>query len=77
MKKRVDVRDLRLGMYVAELDRPWLETPFLRNALSLTWSTIALGLAVNCALSGYCHPALSVSIQWIILPNFKAGGMSC
>ncbi|MEE8263181.1 MAG: DUF3391 domain-containing protein, partial [Gammaproteobacteria bacterium] len=29
MKKRVDVRDLSLGMYVAELDRPWLETPFL------------------------------------------------
>lgn len=29
MRKKVDVKDLRLGMYVAEPDRPWLETPFL------------------------------------------------
>lgn len=28
MKKRVDVGDLELGMYVFELDRPWNETPF-------------------------------------------------
>src|SRR5687767_98920 len=26
---RVEVDNLRIGMYVAELDRPWLETPFL------------------------------------------------
>lgn len=29
MKKKVDVKQLEIGMYVAELDRPWLETPFL------------------------------------------------
>jgi HD-GYP domain-containing protein (c-di-GMP phosphodiesterase class II) len=29
MRKKIDARDLRLGMYVAELDRPWLETSFL------------------------------------------------
>ncbi|HEX7044559.1 MAG TPA: HD-GYP domain-containing protein [Burkholderiales bacterium] len=29
MRKKIDVRYLRLGMYVAELDRPWLGTPFL------------------------------------------------
>lgn len=29
MQHRVDVADLQLGMYVAELDRPWLDTPFL------------------------------------------------
>ena len=27
--KKVSVRDIAVGMYVAELDRPWLETPFL------------------------------------------------
>ena len=27
--KKVAVQDLRVGMYVAELDRPWRETPFL------------------------------------------------
>lgn len=29
MKKKVDVHDLSKGMYVTELDRPWLGTPFL------------------------------------------------
>jgi HD-GYP domain-containing protein (c-di-GMP phosphodiesterase class II) len=29
MKKKIDVIDLRSGMYISELDRPWLETPFL------------------------------------------------
>jgi len=29
MKKRIDISDLKIGMYVAELDRPWLESPFL------------------------------------------------
>lgn len=28
MKKKLDVRDLKPGMYVSELDRPWRETPF-------------------------------------------------
>jgi len=28
-KARLHVSDLRVGMYVCELDRPWLETPFL------------------------------------------------
>lgn len=36
MKKRVAVRDLRLGMHVAELDRPWLETPFLFQGFELS-----------------------------------------
>lgn len=27
--KRVPVSGLKKGMFVAELDRPWLETPFL------------------------------------------------
>lgn len=29
MKKKIDSSDLRKGMYVSELDRPWKETPFL------------------------------------------------
>jgi putative nucleotidyltransferase with HDIG domain len=27
--RKIPVADLQIGMYVAELDRPWLETPFL------------------------------------------------
>src|SRR5215469_15218081 len=29
MRKKIPVSSLTLGMYVAELDRPWLESPFL------------------------------------------------
>ncbi len=28
-KKRIEIGELEFGMYVAELDRPWTETPFL------------------------------------------------
>ncbi|GMQ90433.1 MAG: hypothetical protein BMS9Abin10_0810 [Gammaproteobacteria bacterium] len=35
VKKRVAVHDLRMGMYIAELDRPWLETPFLFQGFAL------------------------------------------
>jgi len=29
MKKKIEVQDLRIGMYVTELDRPWRDSPFL------------------------------------------------
>jgi HD-GYP domain-containing protein (c-di-GMP phosphodiesterase class II) len=29
MKERIEIADLTIGMFVAELDRPWLDTPFL------------------------------------------------
>lgn len=29
MKKRVDVQNLKIGMYICELDRPWLESSFV------------------------------------------------
>ena len=29
MKKSVTVAELQFGMYVAELDRPWTDTPFM------------------------------------------------
>ena len=29
MKKKIDVRDITEGMYVSDLDRPWVESPFM------------------------------------------------
>lgn len=29
MKEKIESHDLTLGMFIAELDRPWLDTPFL------------------------------------------------
>ena len=28
-KQKVDTRDLKKNMYVSELDRPWIESPFI------------------------------------------------
>jgi len=35
VKIRVDVNDLKPGMYVCELDRPWLGTPFLLQGFTI------------------------------------------
>lgn len=35
MHKKVPIDELRLGMYVAELDRPWRETPFMFQGLEI------------------------------------------
>jgi HD-GYP domain-containing protein (c-di-GMP phosphodiesterase class II) len=34
-KKKIDVMDLRPGMYISQLDRPWLESPFLFQGFEL------------------------------------------
>lgn len=36
MKVKIDTKDLMIGMYVAELDRPWLETPFLFQGFAIS-----------------------------------------
>jgi len=35
MLKQIDVNDIKIGMYVAQLDRPWLETPFLFQGFTI------------------------------------------
>ena len=34
-RRRVEVADLAIGMYVAELDRPWIESPFLFQGFTI------------------------------------------
>ena len=34
--KKIDIWDLKVGMYIRELDRPWLETPFMLQGLWIT-----------------------------------------
>ena len=36
MKKKVDVDDLKRGMYVSALDRPWRDTPFFFQGFEIT-----------------------------------------
>ena len=47
-KKQIAVSDLRIGMYVVELDRPWLGTPFPFQGFPLT-----NGEQIN-SLQAYC-----------------------
>src|SRR5690349_10362103 len=36
MKKRIALDELRFGMYIAELDRPWTDTPFMFQGFVLS-----------------------------------------
>jgi HD-GYP domain-containing protein (c-di-GMP phosphodiesterase class II) len=36
VKKRIPVGELRFGMYIAELDRPWTDTPFMFQGFMLS-----------------------------------------
>ena len=40
MRKKVSVHDLRLGMYVADLDRPWRSTRFLYQGFEIDSQTL-------------------------------------
>ena len=35
-RQKIDVNELAIGMYVSELDRPWLETPFIFQGFPLS-----------------------------------------
>jgi HD-GYP domain-containing protein (c-di-GMP phosphodiesterase class II) len=47
-KEKIDVKDLRPGMYVAELDRPWVGTPFLFQGFAIRTAEDIAELARYC-----------------------------
>jgi HD-GYP domain-containing protein (c-di-GMP phosphodiesterase class II) len=47
-RKTVSVEELRLGMYVAELDRPWLGTPFPFQGFPITSEGQIVSLKKHC-----------------------------
>lgn len=36
MKKRIEIQELRPGMRIEKMDRPWMATPFLRHRMAVT-----------------------------------------
>jgi len=48
MKRKVHVLDLQMGMYISELDRPWVETPFLFQRFELRTSEEMEQLKKHC-----------------------------
>lgn len=49
MKKKVDARDLTIGMYVFELDRPWIDSPFLFQGFELKDNEDVENIRKHCA----------------------------
>ena len=47
-KQKVDVRDLEKGMYVSELDRPWIESPFIFQGFLITGDNELSQLTQTC-----------------------------
>ncbi|HUH02953.1 MAG TPA: HD domain-containing phosphohydrolase [Kofleriaceae bacterium] len=50
MKKRVPVEELRIGMYVSELDRPWLDTKFAFQGFPITSEADLARLRQTCKM---------------------------
>src|SRR3989304_5208596 len=47
-KRKLEVQQLKLGMYVRELDRPWRETPFLFQGFEISSQDEVLELRRYC-----------------------------
>ena len=47
-KQKVDTRDLAMGMYVSELDRPWIESPFMFQGFLITNDQELTQLSQSC-----------------------------
>lgn len=48
MYQKVNTEDLKLGMFVADLDRPWIDTPFLLQGFLLEDSEQLQQLRLHC-----------------------------
>jgi HD-GYP domain-containing protein (c-di-GMP phosphodiesterase class II) len=48
VREKVNVEQLLIGMYVCDLDRPWLETPFPLQGFKLMSETDIIGLQKHC-----------------------------
>jgi putative nucleotidyltransferase with HDIG domain len=71
MKVMVEIKDLKKGMYVSELDRPWLETPFLFQGFRITNVQEIEQLSDTCNYV-YVDPEKSV----VPIPQKRAGAVS-
>ena len=48
MRKKIETRNLLVGMYIQELDRPWVETPYLFQGFKINEQSEVTGLQVLC-----------------------------
>jgi HD-GYP domain-containing protein (c-di-GMP phosphodiesterase class II) len=60
MEQKIDVRDLRVGMFVADLDRPWIDTPFLIQGFLIEEPAQIAQLKSHC--------------EWVIVDRQRSAG---
>ena len=60
-QEKVDVDQLRIGMYVAELDRPWLDSPFLFQGFPIRNQDELEQLQASC---NYVYIDIEKSVDW-------------
>src|SRR2546421_10907112 len=48
MASKIDTNDLKVGMFVADLDRPWVDTPFLLQGFLIENEEQILALKTHC-----------------------------
>src|SRR5688572_29908356 len=75
MKERVEVTALTVGMFVAELDRPWLETPFLLQGFLVESQQEIDELRKYCKFV-YIEPEQSTGCAYRPPPKESAGPQS-
>jgi HD-GYP domain-containing protein (c-di-GMP phosphodiesterase class II) len=73
LKEIVAAQDLRAGMFVSELDRPWLESPFLMQGFLIEDEATLLQLRQVCRFV-YVDRARSVGDAWRSAPEVPVGG---
>ncbi|WP_254050875.1 HD-GYP domain-containing protein [Zoogloea sp. LCSB751] len=72
MREIVAARDLSIGMFVAELDRPWLESPFLLQGFLIEDATILEQVRRECRFV-YVDRSRSVGEAWRPDPKEQEG----
>ncbi|MDH5633239.1 MAG: HD-GYP domain-containing protein [Gammaproteobacteria bacterium] len=70
MNKKIGVTEAQIGMYVAELDRPWRDTPFLFQGFKITSDEELKQLAKHCK-----HIYIDTSQGADINPMHAAAGL--
>lgn len=72
MKEIVAAQDLREGMFVSELDRPWLESPFIMQGFLIEDEATLLQIRQVCRFV-YVDRARSVGEAWRSAPEEPVG----
>ena len=67
-KEKIDVRSLSLGMFVTELDRPWIDSPFMLQGFVLD-DQADMGAMMSLCQFVYIDRTKSIGTQFTAAPR--------